>query len=490
MSRKTVVLISCTKAKLAAPCEARELYSASNIFTKSLNYAERISSDIYVLSAKHGLVALNDVIAPYNETLKGKSSVEVVAWGNKVAAQLKTRYDVSQTEFVILASKYYCEPLQTHLPHATLPLINLSIGKMLKKLNHLLSGPTDASTAMSYKLHRLFGAMLRLHWDDIDTIPFDSGIYIVFEKGEMYHEFDRIVRVGTHSSDGRLKGRLKDHFVRENKDGSIFRKNIGRAILNKGNHTYLSAWNKNTSKPEVVAQMGSTYNPEFQKKLEQQISKYIRENFTFVCFPVATQTERLRLEEGIIATLHSTSDFTTSSKWYGKYSPEIQIRQSGMWLREGLSATPLSENEFEDIKKYCMNAFECNTENSLCEEGKEVLNMGIENRISEEKYRELWHTIVNTFSSTPLELHTNPLNNKNYRWFSVTSDGNKIIISSAKKHTPPSSLTADRYLNYSQFLKIYPIYLRRKKGEAVSQEAIKASSNSVYWYGIMNYCDL
>lgn len=30
--------------------------------------------------------------------------------------------------------------------------------------------------------------------------------------GEKYGYFDRIVRIGTHKSDGRLKNRLKDHF--------------------------------------------------------------------------------------------------------------------------------------------------------------------------------------------------------------------------------------------------------------------------------------
>lgn len=41
----------------------------------------------------------------------------------------------------------------------------------------------------------------------------------MFERGEKYGYFDRIVRIGTHRSDGRLKNRLKDHFPKENKDG-------------------------------------------------------------------------------------------------------------------------------------------------------------------------------------------------------------------------------------------------------------------------------
>jgi hypothetical protein len=37
---------------------------------------------------------------------------------------------------------------------------------------------------------------------------------------------------------------LKEHFVNENKDRSIFRKNIGRALLNKDNDYFIEQWNK------------------------------------------------------------------------------------------------------------------------------------------------------------------------------------------------------------------------------------------------------
>ncbi len=60
-----------------------------------------------------------------------------------------------------------------------------------------------------------------------------NGIYILFQKDESAHSQDRIVRVGTHTGKDRLRLRLKEHFLTENKDRSIFRKNIGGALLNK-----------------------------------------------------------------------------------------------------------------------------------------------------------------------------------------------------------------------------------------------------------------
>lgn len=72
------------------------------------------------------------------------------------------------------------------------------------------------------------------------TFPFDkkliplNGLYFLFEKGEMgHHGLMRIVRVGTHTGEGQLRSRMGQHFLVENKDRSIFRKNVGRALLNR-----------------------------------------------------------------------------------------------------------------------------------------------------------------------------------------------------------------------------------------------------------------
>ena len=354
---KRVVLISCSKLKRTYPCEAYLLYDASSLFSKSLAYAKTISDELYVLSSKHGLVPMDEIIEPYEETLNEKSAVELSSWGDKVAAQLSARFDLNNTEFIVLAGKNYYQPLRVHLRNMTLPLIGLAMGKRMEKLDKLIKTAVQKNDAdnesICLRLHKLFNDMPRFKWDTIDNIGFSDGIYILFEIGETYHGMDRIVRVGTHRSDGRLKRRLKDHFVKENKDGSIFRKNIGKAILNKNNHPYLAVWNVNTSKQENIDRLGSRYDPVFQKKSEDAVSKYMRERFSFACFPVATEQERLRLEEGIIATINRTPDFTASAEWRGKYSTENEIVRSGLWLKQGLDGIPLSDSEFADIANRC-----------------------------------------------------------------------------------------------------------------------------------------
>jgi len=205
---------------------------------------------------------------------------------------------------------------------------------------------------MTTKLHSLFSFMTRYNWRTINNINFNNGLYIIFENGEKYNKTDRIVRVGTHNSDGRLKARLKNHFINENKDGSILRKNIGKAILSRSHDIYLGIWSKNSSNKSKMENVPG-YDSDYQKLIETLVSKYMRENMSFSCFSVSTEVERLRLEEGIIATLNKNKDFYASVDWLGNYSPEEKIRQSGMWLKQGLNKEPLSETEIKQIEMYC-----------------------------------------------------------------------------------------------------------------------------------------
>lgn len=195
--------------------------------------------------------------------------------------------------------------------------------------------------AAADRLHRMFNSLPVYDWQTIGDIPFENGIYIVFEKGETYKGFARVVRVGTHKSPGRLKQRLKDHFIGENHNGSIFRKNIGKALLNRDNDPYLSIWTLDTSRTANAGKADRSKETE----IEHRVSAYMREAFTFCVFRVDNAAERLRMEEAIIATLNQSDDFKAGSDWFGNSSPECEIRESGMWLKQGLDKKPLTDDE-------------------------------------------------------------------------------------------------------------------------------------------------
>jgi len=82
-------LINCTKRKLDKPCPARELYTASALFRKARAYCENHYETWYILSAKHGLVHPDQILAPYDLTLKQLSVAEQRAWGKRVSEQLQ-----------------------------------------------------------------------------------------------------------------------------------------------------------------------------------------------------------------------------------------------------------------------------------------------------------------------------------------------------------------------------------------------------------------
>lgn len=345
-----IALISCSKEKKGYPSPAWELYSASKLFSLSYQYAKKNADKIYILSAKYNLVAEDQVISPYNQTLKEMNRQKQLNWATDVLEALGRECNLSSDHFILLAGNTYCRDLIQHLPNHSMPLDGLRMGERMSRLKKLLEGSVSvAPSTQCDRLHQLFCAMPRYTWEQISQIPFTNGIYIIFEKGEQYHGMERIVRVGTHTSSDRIKTRLLDHFLRENHDGSIFRKNVGKAILNAHRDPYLATWTMDTSKPENRRFLDKEKNAD----TERRVSKYLRENFTFTVFQVINKDERLRMEEAIIATLNAEPTFIPGSKWPGLYSPETEIRESGLWLKQGLNGAPMTNAEFDRLLVLC-----------------------------------------------------------------------------------------------------------------------------------------
>ena len=247
-----------------------------------------------------------------------------------------------------MAGEVYQENLVPYLAHFWLPLKCKRQEEWIPELERLVKLESESDKAIV--LHMLFNGLPRLDWTMINHIPYKNGIYIMFEKGEKFHGMDRIVRIGTHREQNRLLKRLKNHFVKEDADGSIFRKNIGRALLKTSSDPYLQVWEIDMHNPVNKRDYGHLINEEFENELERRISRYLRENITFVCFPVDNAAERLRLEEGIIASLNRHPSFGPSSNWLGINSPIQEIASSGLWNRQGLQGPPLTDEELGRIK--------------------------------------------------------------------------------------------------------------------------------------------
>lgn len=340
-----IALISCTSSKKDYVCQAKELYSESATFRLEYELANILAEDIYILSAKHGLLAKDTVLAPYDYTLMHKTIDIKMEWSNNVLNQMRETFSLEDDEFIILAGNDYCEYLLPSIKNYWLPLKGKRQGERQPMLRQLLT--LERETNLCKAVHEFFNQMPRTDYKTISDIPFTNGIYIMFEKGQKYGEFDRIVRIGTHTSDDRLKSRLREHFISKNKDGSIFRKNIGKAMLNKSHDPYLDIWTLDTSNKNNKEKI----NEEKEAKIENSVSNYLQNNVSFVCFHVAEKEDRLRLEEALISLLNKSDDFYPGNDWMGEFSPVNKISQSGLWLTQGMDADPLAVAEFAMIKE-------------------------------------------------------------------------------------------------------------------------------------------
>ena len=76
----------------------------------------------------------------------------------------------------------------------------------------------------------------------------------------------------------------------------------------------------------------------------------IQRTFSFVALPVEDKDARFKLKSRIISTLSLCDGCRPSEQWLGRYSPKSKIRESGLWLVQGLYKEPLSEDEITKLR--------------------------------------------------------------------------------------------------------------------------------------------
>jgi cytoplasmic iron level regulating protein YaaA (DUF328/UPF0246 family) len=130
-----VLLIACSKKKGPAKSQARDLYRG-DLFRKSLAYASCLTDEsrIFILSAKYGLVSLEEEIEPYDLSIKSFSAAEKRIWASKVANRLAEVSDLQNDKFVLFAPIDYRKYLLPYLHKYEVPLEGLVQGKQKQRL--------------------------------------------------------------------------------------------------------------------------------------------------------------------------------------------------------------------------------------------------------------------------------------------------------------------------------------------------------------------
>lgn len=195
----------------------------------------------------------------------------------------------------------------------------------------------------------------------LEQLP-KNGIYFLYEDGEIWghggHK-SRIVRIGTHK-DGNFRSRIREHFLLDEskmnfdankpapRERSIFRKHIGRSLLNKVHDDYLKIWEIDFTARREREAYGHLRNIQKEKEVELEITRVLRETFSFRFIVMEGQIKRIGtdgLESFLIGTIAKCKSCGPSGNWLGNYSPKIQIRKSGLWLIQHLNSVEINEND-------------------------------------------------------------------------------------------------------------------------------------------------
>lgn len=143
-----VVLLSCTKSKTKHAAPAQELYSASPMFQKTLEYGKSLKPDkMYILSAKHHLVPLTKKLEPYDKTLKEMPKDEKEKWGEETIKQMKSSgINPEKDTFIFLTGSEYMKPLAKYIPDGNMekPMEGKRFGERLKWLNSQVQKLSEA----------------------------------------------------------------------------------------------------------------------------------------------------------------------------------------------------------------------------------------------------------------------------------------------------------------------------------------------------------
>lgn len=139
---KVIALVSCVSVKTTLKSPARSLY-ISDWFQKASRYATQISDEWYILSAKYHLVDPDQVIEPYNLTLKNMGKNARKDWARQVLDKLQPKLNPGVT-VIFLAGQAYREflldPIIRMGCNVSIPMEGLGIGEQLHWVNQHLQG--------------------------------------------------------------------------------------------------------------------------------------------------------------------------------------------------------------------------------------------------------------------------------------------------------------------------------------------------------------
>ncbi|MBT1159863.1 hypothetical protein J1C56_30415 [Aminobacter anthyllidis] len=345
-----LIVIGCGRKKRQEAAPADQLYT-SDRFKSCINLVRSLGAPYAILSGKHGIVAGEMVIAPYDLHLPDLPEANQRDWAEQVLDALAARAESRQV--TLLAANEYSMPLLELNRARASPLDIVAPWLGLEYSDHAIwLAEAKRMAARIQDLDRLYNWIGEERIADrvfsfrelsSRSVP-KRGVYIFLDGAERNFRGAgfRVVRIGTHAvsagSQASLRGRLRNHLGPSsqigNHRGSIFRLHIGIAMLEAGpGHGSLATWGEGQdARPEVKS---------LEIAHELAVSRYLQD-LEVVLLEVddepSKESLRAKVEMQLIA-LFSESMRTIDCPgpdWLGLKSPVAQIRQSGLWNIRGI----------------------------------------------------------------------------------------------------------------------------------------------------------
>lgn len=110
-----IAIMSCGSKKGKDPGPAIDLYKGV-LFMKHRQWAEAFCDEIWIISAKYGLIEPSKIIDPYEISLRDFKKKDRDLWGSYVANQISSKIPKTEKLF-FLAGQIYYDPIIRKIPH-------------------------------------------------------------------------------------------------------------------------------------------------------------------------------------------------------------------------------------------------------------------------------------------------------------------------------------------------------------------------------------
>lgn len=337
--RNLISVIACAKAKRGEVSAAEELYQSGR-FRSQLRVAKRFTNESYVLSAKHGVLSLDQNVEPYDVTFP----FGIFAENTSIPGIEKLQ---KGKPIIFFGGNRYLSVLRSEaIPGSNIfaPFENKNTfeAAALVKILENYSARVDCAGNM-YEIFEMCARQNGIHsfskFAETDSIP-RQGVYFIFdprEETKFSKILPRIVRIGTHAvsmgSKSTLRTRLRAHFGQGDGTGnhraSIFRLHIGNALIERHQlRGKFPNWG-----------VGMAASPQIrldERSMEIEVSKYIG-GLLFTYMSIGDRASPLSARAVVEK---STINFLTadgvpleahSKEWLGASSAVEEIRGMGLW---------------------------------------------------------------------------------------------------------------------------------------------------------------